>query len=1193
MMKSPGQSAAEPPLDQVARCVGCARQGKRACLFDNKVNEQAEQLLEASDGGSQLSIEELEVLTWFFWLRFSFAPEEGSVHDLFLALVFNAGLEENPHGAADTELSTQLAEATEQNLRALAMLQATHAFEECVEGGDPVALSAAVDPLRVASAEGEKSAFVDAMLAAALISRFETQGNGADLDDAVAILRPLSQVSGIDAVGLLATALQLRYERGGRRSDLDDAEQILRAQIADREADRQTLDGHRAVLGNVLRLRYNHTGSGADLEEAIDLAREVLRNLVGPRAGRPSQLSDLSNALYDRFERDGDVADLDEALALDREVVGILPAGHSRRAKHRSELGLTLRNKFNQSGNRIYIDEAVAEARKAVNESRRDDPLLAGRLSNLSTILLSRYIATNDRNDLDDAIVAGRQALALSATSDPNRIIRLSNLSGTLVWQFQITRSIFDLDEAIKFCRLAIAACPPGHPKLPVLLNNLSTSLLVRFREVKATADLDDSLSAAQRAVELSPSGDPDRGGRLTNLSAVYLDRFEYGKVAEDLEQAISRGREAVKCSEQGSLAERARILSGLAVCLSTRHEQDGDETTLKQAIELHSEAVDAMLDPHPSRARRLTMLAQSLNARYEAQGDEKDLDAAIAAWSAAAVNPIALPELRINAAEEWGHAAMQGHRPGIAADGFEQAVQLMPLLAWHGLPRAGREQHLHRYREAGCNAAACAIRAGRPEKAVELLEASKSTLWNQTLELHSDLTALAERDPALAAELDEVRSALNSPLPDDVFDLNMLPVGYRSVHTNFTAWRLRAGRRFDEIVTEVRRLDGFSDFLASVPFEDLLDHAGEGTVALLSVSRFGCHALLVKDGQIEVIELTETNAEEMFEMSNAMLGIAKRGRLDDVDDDEVRADQELLFELLEWLWEAIVDPVLETVDQVADAPQESGLPRIWWCPSGPLVPMPLHCAGVGLRPTDPRPRQSALDLVVSSNISSLAALIRAKSSPPGDRRMLAIGLPTTPGQSDLPGVEVELDTVGSHWPIATRLQSPTREDLDQGIEGDPHLQPTVARVSQALNYHACVHIACHATQHSTRPAASAFWLADEPLAITTLLQSPPTNPRELAVLTACDTAASSVLVPDESINLAALMHHLGYRHVVAALWSVDDSVAVSFSDLLYRDLAAGTLRLAPYAVRDAVLKIRERLPEDPLAWASFIHLGP
>ncbi len=184
--------------------------------------------------------------------------------------------------------------------------------------------------------------------------------------------------------------------------------------------------------------------------------------------------------------------------------------------------------------------------------------------------------------------------------------------------------------------------------------------------------------------------------------------------------------------------------------------------------------------------------------------------------------------------------------------------------------------------------------------------------------------------------------------------------------------------------------------------------------------------------------------------------------------------------------------------------------------------------------------------------------------------------MPTIPGASDLPAVPAELDRIHARYPITTRLQSPTH-DQHHGPLPDPATQPNTTRVLAELPRHAWVHLPCHGSQHVTDPTESAFWLTDGPLRITDLIEQHAPGPRELAFLSACQTATGSPRAPDEAIHLAAAMQLLGYRHVIATLTTIGTPDA----------------NHAAHALHHAVTALRTEYPTEPLAWAPYIHTGP
>src|SRR5262249_33976901 len=140
-------------------------------------------------------------------------------------------------------------------------------------------------------------------------------------------------------------------------------------------------------------------------------------------------------------------------------------------------------------------------------------------------------------------------------------------------------------------------------------------------------------------------------------------------------------------------------------------------------------------------------------------------LDRALACRRDTAELTSAPVRLRMDAAWTWGGLAHVAGRAEAAVDAYSMAVGLLPVLAWHGLDRATREEHLTGQRGLAADAAALAIAASQPVHAVEVLEQGRSVLWGQVLRLRSDLTALAAQHPDLAAELDAVRNALDRPV--------------------------------------------------------------------------------------------------------------------------------------------------------------------------------------------------------------------------------------------------------------------------------------------------------------------------------------------------------------------------------------------------------------------------------------------
>ena len=87
-------------------------------------------------------------------------------------------------------------------------------------------------------------------------------------------------------------------------------------------------------------------------------------------------------------------------------------------------------------------------------------------------------------------------------------------------------------------------------------------------------------------------------------------------------------------------------------------------------------------------------------------------------------------------------------------------------------------------------------------------------------------------------------------------------------------------------------------------------------------------------------------------------------------------------LDILGWLWEVIAAPVLEAIT----GPVGQDPLRVWWCPTGPLVSLPLHAAGrhpvlLSEQRAAERRAQTVLSWTISSYVPTLAALAAPAAS--------------------------------------------------------------------------------------------------------------------------------------------------------------------------------------------------------------------
>ena len=993
--------------------------------------------------------------------------------------------------------------------------------------------------------------------------------------------------------------------------------------------------------------RFDAFGDPQDLAEAVSWADRAVSATPPGHADRPDVLTKHGLAYLTRYERFGDRADLEQAIRSCTEAARQAD-GHPRGADLLSNAALPYRARFDLTGAEGDLAEQIRYAEAAVRATDPDDPGMARSLGNLAAAYQIRFTRFADPADLGRALECWQRAEDAS-TSQLDHPFMLSSLGLAFRMRFEQAGADADLDKAIRYGEQALEEAPEGHAAYPGVLSNCSVSYKLRFERFRDRADLDRALRYALRTVELMPDGHPQRAKYLGALVGIYYALFQETRDASYLDEAIRSGREGLESGTRLQ-TERGMARSDLGLMYRVRYEQNAAPADLDLAIRYGREAIEATPAGHPERALRLCNLSLSYGARYELSGARQDLDRAhehgtaavkttpidhparamflvglgrihrarfergvpgalgeaISCWRAAVRSPVAPASERLHAAIQWGIACEALADPAPAAEGFAEAVRLLPLLAWHGLTRSLREKHLADRGGLVTDAAGWAIEAGNLESALELLEQGRSMLWSQSLQLRTDLTRLRLVDAGLAARLEEVRAALDRA-PGSAGE-TAAAAGASDWSQQLVADRQRElAREWDELVRQARELPGMDTFLAATPYRRLREAAAGGPVIVVNIGNRRCDALIIGARGVRVRPLPGLTARECSARANALLGGLE---LSASAESPVALRKQLisvLFATMNWLWDTTCEPVLNDLRDHGDLPgdqlvHDKGVPpRIWWCPTGPLTVLPLHAAG-RYGPHGEADGPCLPQLAVSSYTPTLGALIRSRerARPDTATRLLAVGMPTTPDFgglrfTDLEAVPRELDRVAAALPeVSVRVvRSPTRAELAGGALA--YQQPTADLVTRELPAHPWVHFACHGGQNLLDPSQGALYLADGPLTVLRLgdAQLPAA---ELAFLSACQTAVGGVRVPDETIHLAGALQFAGYRHVIATAWSISDSEAPQVAGAAYAELGAtGSPQAdrAAAAIHRAVAALRAAKPHRPDLWAPYLHIGP
>ena len=735
------------------------------------------------------------------------------------------------------------------------------------------------------------------------------------------------------------------------------------------------------------------------------------------------------------------------------------------------------------------------------------------------------------------------EAVDTTSQGHPERALYLSNLGDALLWRFRREGARDDLERAVDADAEAVTITPQGHPERALYLSNLGDALLCRFQREGARDDLERAVDADAEAVTITPQGHPERALYLSNLGDALLCRFQREGARDDLERAVDADAEAVTITPQGH-PERALYLSNLGDALLCRFQREGARDDLERAVDADAEAVTITPQGHPERATILSKLGGALQERFERIGMLGDLDRGVEVFREAVEVGSAPVLVRADAARQWGRLAVKGQKWAEAAEGFSSAVGLMGLVASRGLNQADQEFRLGQLAGLGPEAAAACVQAGQPDRAIELFEQGRGVLFSQVLDVRTDLSNLADAHPPLAEAFVRCRDEFARHVAAD---------------------QRRVAAEFEQVLSEIRALPGFKEFLAPRPAKDLMSAAAEGPVVLINVAPLRSDALILTTDRVDVLALDGVDPNGVIDRAQALLDA-----INDLDDDATS-------EGLGWLWDKITGPVLEHLGYTATPPEASKWPRVWWCPSGPLSLLPLHAAGHHDTRFGPQP-ETVIDRVISSTIPTVRSLLHARQTlqPHGDARMLVVASP------DLPGAAQETDTLRHLF--AGRLDV-------LGLPGTP--AATRNAVLAALSDHTWVHFACHYAANPANPSASILGMGDyqtEPLTVMDLTHLR-LDGAELAVLSTSASAHTGAF-RDEPIHLAAACQLAGYRHVIATLWDLYDTDFAWFTKAFYTNVTMRPTSAPATALHHATRQLRSR-GENPSFWAPYIHMGP
>ncbi|CAG8603164.1 10456_t:CDS:2 [Acaulospora colombiana] len=260
--------------------------------------------------------------------------------------------------------------------------------------------------------------------------------------------------------------------------------------------------------------------------------------------------------------------------------------------------------------------------------------------------------------------------------------------------------------------------------------------------------------------------------------------------------------------------------------------------------------------------------------------------------------------------------------------------------------------------------------------------------------------------------------------------------------------------------------------------------------------------------------------------------------------------------------------------------PDPNVLPRIWWCPTGPLAFLPIHAAGIYNAGTS---GFQISDYAISSYTPTLSALLeQSNRTLDSSFKLLSVIQPSAPGVSRIPNTVEELKC------IERRVVGREHEIL-KGCQG---IKSRVIRGMEESNW---VHLACHGLQKQDEPTKSGLILEDGHLTLEEIIKLELPK-AEMAFLSACQTTTGEEKLSDEAVHIAGGMLLAGYKGLVATMWSIQDDLAPEIADEFYRHIMADKgrpdSRKAAEALHYSIQRLRKKRKVPLTSWIPFVHLG-
>ncbi|KAH6876656.1 CHAT domain-containing protein [Coprinopsis sp. MPI-PUGE-AT-0042] len=981
--------------------------------------------------------------------------------------------------------------------------------------------------------------------------------------------------------------------------------------------------------------RYEKLHFASDLNDSIILQRRLINSMRTDDPSYLKALHDLAQYLCTRLMASNMESDIDEALASSSKGLALTHQDPYKHLLFERFQVFALHRKFLLTRNIDHIDTAASMLLQSqcytssTGQLRSHMGLL---LSELAASYWGLYCTSRSIEFMHKLIACSQKHVAMSSTP-----MAYHQLGYSLLTRYAITESRCDLVGAIKALSTSIEMSEAtGDDPKPRLLLDLSLALTLHDKLEPDLKRLAQARKLILRALSYSKEHDDIHQEAMVELIANRSAHFashcrfhcraerpgedvklEPRTISPDLSQNLVEAEGLIRRVSPLSphyLRGQACVYLIRMTCAEITDNHQHLEDLIKQAKNLF----------HHDQSQLLNVV---LGGAYRFSDNPHHRDLAFQEYRREALDTQNTVLNRFKSAKAWV-ADCRFDNAEESLDAYDTAIGLLAMAAGLGQRIMDRHHHVAEPPAAeGYNpvcgatlpleAAARAVQCGRIDKALEWLEQGRCLVWNQLQTLRTPLDGLEEHDSQLAKRILAVSALLEDDGTVRVALGEGLDLDFEAKTTlaEDSANRARLSKEWDELLSQVRKISGFEDFLRPTRCSTILQNLpGSGAVVILNADESRCDAIVLAHDMGEPMlvplpRMTYFKAQRMQQSLEAELvsgGVRMRESLQDeyTEGHAVEADEEGVEErgagpkrcrsamerMLRELWESVVKPVLDALGPKTISTKPSA--RIWWCPTGPFSFLPIHAAGIHGPGTS---SECLADYAVSSYTPTVSALItRVKGDrerKAGDTRLLLVSVPEAEGLKPIHGTTKE---------VRALCNFATANDINNlPLEGE---EATAEKVMEEISKATIVHFACHGSQNGADPMRSCFSLQDQNLELATIIKANLKN-ADLAFLSACQTGTGDQKLSNEAVHLAAGMLAAGFRGTVATMWGINDAHAPKVSEDFYRNLVergkakGGGIdgEDAAFALHYATQELKKRLggaEKSFLTWVPYVHYG-